>query len=206
VRLGWSHGDQEIFSLDEMIQLFDIADVNKAASAINPDKLLWLNQHYIRTGEPNRLSALAVDYLKLAEISIDKGPDINDLFEVQKERVKTMTDFAGQSRYFYEDFSAIDPVAAKKHLRPVVLAPLTRLRILMEELSGWSKESLHQLVEKVASGFDMKMGKIAQPLRVAVTGGAISPSIDDTLHLIGRDRCLQRLDIALDYIKQRAET
>ena len=206
VRLGWSHSDQEIFSLDEMIQLFDIADVNKAASAINPDKLLWLNQHYIRTGEPNRLSALAVDYLNMANIAIDNGPGINDLFEVQKERVKTMTELVDQSRYFYEDFSAFDQVAAKKHLRPVVLAPLTSLRTQLQALSDWSKDSLHELVEKVALEFGIKMGKIAQPLRVAVTGGAISPSIDDTLNLIGRDRCLQRLDIALDYIKQRAET
>jgi glutamyl-tRNA synthetase len=206
VRLGWSHGDQEIFSMEEMIELFDIADVNKAASAINPDKLLWLNQHYIKTGDQNRLSALTSDYLKEAGISVDDGPDVENLFEVQKERVKTMTEIGEQSRYFYEDFSEFDEKAAKKNLRPVVLEPMTRLKEQLEEISEWSKESLHETLEKVATEFDMKLGKIAQPLRVAVTGGAVSPSIDDTLNLIGKKRCLERLDKALIYIKQRAET
>jgi glutamyl-tRNA synthetase len=206
VRLGWSHGDQEIFSMEEMIKLFDIGDVNKAASAINPDKLLWLNQHYIKTGDQNRLSALTSDYLNKAGISVDDGPDVESLFEVQKERVKTMTEIGEQSRYFYEDFSEFDEKAAKKNLRPVVLEPLIRLKELFEEISEWSKESLHATLEKVASEFDIKLGKIAQPLRVAVTGGAVSPSIDDTLNLIGKKRCLERLDKALIYIKQRAET
>lgn len=206
VRLGWSHGDQEIFSMAEMIELFDIVDVNKAASAINPDKLLWLNQHYIKTGEQSRLSALTSDYLKEARISVADGPDVGSLFEVQKERVKTMTEIAEQSRYFYEDFSEFDEKAAKKNLRPVVLEPLIRLKEQLEEISEWSKESLHETLEKVASEFDMKLGKIAQPLRVAVTGGAVSPSIDDTLNLIGKKRCLERLEKALIYIKQRAET
>jgi glutamyl-tRNA synthetase len=206
VRLGWSHGDQEIFSLDEMIQLFDIADVNKAASAINPDKLLWLNQHYIKTSEPQRLSALAMDYLASAGINPDEGPELGELVAVQKERVKTLTELAEQSRYFYEDFSEFDGAAAKKHLRPVVLVPLTRLRDLLAEIADWDKEALHQLIESVAAEFEMKLGKLAQPLRVAVSGGGVSPSIDDTLSLIGRQRCLQRLDNALLYIKQRAET
>jgi glutamyl-tRNA synthetase len=206
VRLGWSHGDQEIFSMDEMIHLFDIADVNKAASAINTDKLLWLNQHYIKTGDEPRLAALASDYLLLAEIPLDKGPEVSDLFKVQKERIKTLTEIADLSRYFYEDFSEFDAAAAKKHLRPVVLEPLTRLRELLAETADWGKAALHQLVESVATEFDIKLGKIAQPLRVAITGAGVSPSIDDTLSLIGRERCLQRLDKALEYIKQRSET
>jgi glutamyl-tRNA synthetase len=206
VRLGWSHGDQEIFSIDEMIQLFDIKDVNKAASAINPDKLLWLNQHYIKTGDSSRLATLASDYLEKADLSLEEGPEVEQLFDVQKERVKTMIELAEQSRYFYEDFSEFDEKAAKKNLRPVVLEPLTKLRELLAELSEWSKESLHETLEKVATEFDMKLGKIAQPLRVAITGGAVSPSIDDTLNLIGKKRCLERLDKALIYVKRRAET
>jgi len=206
VRLGWSHGDQEIFSLDEMIELFDIADVNKAAAAINPDKLLWLNQHYIKSGDPLRLSALTANYLTRAGIDHNDGPAVSELFEVQKERVKTMTELADQSHYFYEDFAAFDEAAARKHLRPAVLEPLLRLRELLAEISDWNREPLHRVMEKVVSEFDIKLGKIAQPVRVAVTGGPVSPSIDDTLRLIGRERCLQRLERALDFIKQRAAT
>jgi len=206
VRLGWSHGDQEMFSLQEMIQLFDIGDVNKAASAINTDKLLWLNQHYIKTGDNARLSTLTSAYMREAKIALDEGPAVDELFQVQKERIKTLTDIAEQSRYFYENFSEFDAAAAKKHLRPVVLEPLSRLRALFAETSAWNKGHLHELIEKVALEFDMKLGKIAQPLRVAVTGAGVSPSIDDTLYLIGQDRCLQRLDMALEFIKQRAET
>jgi glutamyl-tRNA synthetase len=205
VRLGWSHGDQEIFSMEEMIQLFDIKDVNKAASAINPDKLSWLNQHYIKTGEPSYLSALASAYLTDAGLSLGEGPEVEQLIEVQKERVKTMTELVEQSRYFYEDFSDFDEKAAKKNLRPVVLEPMEKLRKMLADLTEWNKESLHDTLEKVASEFDMKLGKIAQPLRVAVTGGAVSPSIDDTVNLIGKERCLERLEKALLYIKQRAE-
>ena len=205
VRLGWSHGDQEIFSLDEMIQLFDIVDVNKAASAINPDKLLWLNQHYIKTSDGQRLSELASDQFELAKVPLEQGPALTDLMEVQKERIKTLNEIVEQSRYFYADFDEFDEAAAKKHLRPVVLEPMTRLRALLDEISGWEKASLHQVVAQAASEFDLKLGKIAQPLRVAVTGGGVSPSIDDTLSLIGRQRCLQRLDRALNYIKQRAD-
>ena len=205
VRLGWSHGDQEIFSLDEMIQLFDIADVNRAASAINPDKLLWLNHHYIKTGDVQRLGELVSDQLKMALIPVDQGPALVDLVEVQKERIKTLTEIVEHSRYFYTDFDEFDEAAAKKHLRPVVLEPMTRLRALLGGISDWHKAALQQAVEQAASEFDLKLGKIAQPLRVAVTGGGVSPSIEDTLSLLGRQRCLQRLDRALDYIKQRAD-
>ena len=188
-----------------MIQLFDIADVNRAASAINPDKLLWLNHHYIKTGDVQRLAELVSDQLKMALIPVDQGPALVDLVEVQKERIKTLTEIVEHSRYFYTDFDEFDEAAAKKHLRPVVLEPMTRLRALLGGISDWHKAALQQAVEQAASEFDLKLGKIAQPLRVAVTGGGVSPSIEDTLSLLGRQRCLQRLDRALDYIKQRAD-
>ncbi len=206
VRLGWSHGDQEVFSLNEMIELFDIADVNKAASAINPEKLNWLNQHYIKSCAPSRLADLLSDSLKEAGISTERGPALADLMEVQRERVKNLSEIVEQSRYFYEDFEQIDAAAAKKHLRVIVAEPLSRLRTLLQELEDWDKAALHALIEQVAAEFDMKMGKIAQPLRVALSGGSVSPSIDDTLFLIGQERCLQRIDKALEYIKERAET
>lgn len=204
VRLGWSHGDQEIFSLQEMINLFDIHDVNKAASALNPDKLLWLNQHYLKSADTERLSELLGQYLRDLGLDTNQGPSIRDLYAVQKERSKTLIDMAEQSRCFYEDFELFDEAVAKKHLRPVVSEPLAVLRGRLAALSTWNNADIQQTIEQLASEFELKLGKIAQPLRVAVTGSSVSPSIDDTLRLVGQERSLNRLDRALEYIQQRA--
>ncbi len=206
VRLGWSHGDQEVFSLEEMIKLFDIADVNKAASAINPEKLLWLNQQYIRDASDAALAGIMTEKFSAMGIPTDDGPALEKLVAVQKERVKDLNELLDQSRCFYEDFDEFDAAAAKKHLRPVIAEPLASLRDRLAGLANWEKEPLHQALESTAGEFELKLGKIAQPLRVAVTGAGVSPSIDDTLFLVGRERCLARLEMALDYIKQRAET
>jgi glutamyl-tRNA synthetase len=202
-RLGWSHGDQEIFSMAEMIEYFDIEDVNKSAASVNPEKLLWLNQHYIKTGDNAELAEKLVEYFKQLDIDIDDGPDILGLVEVQKERAKTLLEMAEQSRCFYVDFDAHDADAAKKHLRPVILEPLEKIRENLASLDEWQDEKLHQVVIDIAAEFDIKMGKIAQPLRVAITGGSISPSIDVTLRLIGKKRVLSRLNMALDYVRRR---
>jgi len=204
VRLGWSHGDQEIFSLDEMIALFDIADVNKSAAALNPDKLLWLNQHYLAQCDNDRLASILSMFM--VEIDCNKGPALIDLVEVQKQRTKTVLEIAQQSRCFYEDFDAFDPAAAKKHLRPVVMEPLSQLRRQLADLANWQDGEIHHTIEAIAAANELKLGKIAQPLRVAVTGGPVSPSIDVTLRLLGKDKTLARIDKALEYIQKRASS
>ena len=203
VRLGWSHGDQEIFSVDEMIELFDIGRVNKAAAALNPDKLAWLNQHYLRESKAERVACLLK--VKLVKLGVDVTglPNLKEVAGIQKERVKTIAEMAGQSRFFYEEFAEYDETAAKKHLRPVVLEPLRAVREALAGLEDWNREALHAAIEGVAEQQAMKFGKIAQPLRVAVTGGAVSPSIDITLQLLGRDRTLSRLERALELIERR---
>ena len=203
VRLGWSHGDQEIFSVDEMIELFDIGRVNKAAAALNPDKLAWLNQHYLRESKAERVACLLK--VKLVKLGVDVTglPNLEEVAGIQKERVKTIAEMAGQSRFFYEEFAEYDETAAKKHLRPVVLEPLRAVREALAGLEDWNREALHAAIEGVAEQQAMKFGKIAQPLRVAVTGGAVSPSIDITLQLLGRDRTLSRLERALELIERR---
>jgi len=132
-RLGWSHGDQEIFSMSEMIEYFDIKDVNKSAASVNPEKLLWLNQHYIKPGSNAELAGKLGEYFKQLDIDMDDGPDILELVEIQKERSKTLVEMANQSRCFFVDFEAHDANAAKKYLRPVVLEPLEKIR---EKLSS----------------------------------------------------------------------
>ena len=203
VRLGWSHGDQEIFSVDEMIELFDIGRVNKAAAALNPDKLAWLNQHYLRESKAERVACLLKVKLVKLGVDVTGPPNLKEVAGIQKERVKTIAEMAGQSRFFYEEFAEYDETAAKKHLRPVVLEPLRAVREALAGLEDWNREALHAAIDAVAGQQAMKFGKIAQPLRVAVTGSGVSPSIDVTLQLLGRDKVLSRLARALEVIERR---
>jgi len=205
VRLGWSHGDQEIFSVDEMVQLFDLEDVNKAASAFNTEKLQWLNQHYIKEGDPKRLAHLLSYHMGKLGIDPTEGPDLVEVVRAQQERAKTLVEMAEISAVFYRDYDEIDAGAAKKNLRPVAREPLEKMRAALEAQQEWTPDALHQLVDEVAQGLELKMGKVAQPLRVAVVGCAASPSIDVTLHLVGKAACLRRIDLALEYIHQREQ-
>jgi glutamyl-tRNA synthetase len=205
VRLGWSHGDQEIFSLDEMIELFDLDQVNKAASAFNNEKLAWFNQHYIKASDPARIAHLLSPHMGRQGIDPAQGPDLVEVVKAQQERAKTLVEMAEISTFFYRDFDEYEATAAKKHLRPVALESLTKMRDTLAALPDWSPEALHQAVIDVAESLDLKMGKVAQPLRVAVVGRAASPGIDVTLHLVGREASLRRIDRALQLIQRRAE-
>ena len=205
VRLGWSHGDQEIFSIDEMTELFNIARVNKAAAALNPDKLAWLNQHYLKESKAEDIACLLKRKLVDLGVDVTGPPDLKEVAGIQKERVKTIAEMADQSRFFYEEFAEYDETAAKKHLRPAVFEALQRVRWVFLRLGDWDREQIHAAIDDVAEQQAMKFGKIAQPLRVAVTGGAVSPSIDVTLELLGRDRTLSRLARALELIQRRID-
>jgi glutamyl-tRNA synthetase len=205
VRLGWSHGDREIFPLDELVELFDINEVNRAASSFNTEKLLWLNQHYIKADEPERIARLLSPHM--GELGIDPagGPDLAEVVRAQQERARTLVDMAEISAFFYRDFGEYDEKAARKNLGPAALEPLARLRAALAGLDDWVPENLHQTVIGVAESLQLKLGKVAQPLRVAVVGRAASPGIDVTLHLLGRETCMRRIDRALDYINERAD-
>jgi glutamyl-tRNA synthetase len=203
VRLGWSHGDQEIFSIDEMIELFDIDAVNKAASSFNTEKLLWLNQHYIKQDSPRRIAHLLSPLMGELGIDPSEGPELVAVVEAQQERAKTLVEMADISTFCYRDFEDFDPVAAKKHLRPAARQPLEEMHKALTALESWTPEALHEQVEQVSAELELKMGKVAQPLRVAVVGRAASPGIDTTLYLVGREAALRRIDRALAYIEAR---
>ena len=206
VRLGWSHGDQEIFSIDEMIQLFDATDVNSSASTFNPEKLLWLNQQYIKNSDPQYIAHQLSWHL--GERGVDptqNGPDLVKLVEAQQDRAKTLVEMADNCVIFYKDYEEFDEKAAKKNLRPVVKDPLTALRNQLADLQDWSADAIEKTIENVAEQFELKMGKIGQPVRVAVTGAGVSPSLGITLELLGKERSLSGLDRALAYIAQREE-
>jgi len=200
VRLGWAHGDQEVFSLEEMITLFDINHVNKSASTFNPDKLLWLNQQYIAKSDPAHIVHHLSYHLGKLNIDPSNGPDIIEVVKIHQDRAKTLLELAAGCRYFYHDFEAFDEKAAKKNLKQAAKEPLEQLRDKFVSYDDWHPELIHQAILETAEALELKMGKVAQPLRVAVTGGAVSPSIDVTVHLIGKSRTLARLGHALDYI------
>ena len=205
VRLGWSHGDQEVFSLDEMIRLFDIEDINHSASTFNPSKLLWLNQQYIKDSDPAHVAHHLSPHLGALGVDPSEGPELVEVVKANQERAKTLVEMAENSVFFYRDFDQFDEKAAKKNLRPVVLEPLRDLRGRLEALADWSDEAIHGVVNDVAEAHELKMGKVAQPLRVAVSGGPVSPPIDVTVRLLGKEKTLARIDMALDYIEARGE-
>jgi len=203
VRLGWSHGDQEIFSLSEMIEKFDLTEVNKSSSTFNPDKLLWLNQHYIMHTDAKHIAPHLAWQFQQLNIATDDGPTLIEVIDVQKERCKTLKDMAISSRYFYEDFAEYDEKAAKKNFKAAALAPLKALLQGYQALHDWHKEAIHQVVLDVGDNLALKLGKVAQPLRVAVSGTAASPGIDDTLFLLGRDKTLARIERAITWIEAK---
>ena len=205
VRLGWSHGDQEIFNLDEMIRLFDIKDVNNSATAFNMGKLLWLNQHYIKESRPEHIAPQLG--WQLGRFGIDPsagGPELSAVVAVQRERAKTLKEMAEISTYFYQDFADYEEEAAKKHLTIAAREPLARVRAALASLDPWAPEALHQAVIATAEALAIKLGKLAQPLRVAVSGRGATPGIDQTLYLVGREAVLRRIDRAIAWIERHA--
>jgi len=203
VRLGWSHGDKEIFSRAEMIELFDLKDCNRAPSGFNTDKLVWVNQHYMKTLAPEYVAEHLAWHMQNQGINIDNGPALADIVKIQADRVKTLKEMAEISRYFYEDFTELDAKAVKKHLRPVVKEPLLLVKAKLAALTDWSPEFIHAAINDTAEELEVGMGKVGMPLRVAATGGGNSPSLDITLALLDQNKVLARIDQALVVVEQR---
>jgi glutamyl-tRNA synthetase len=203
VRLGWSHGDKELFSREEMIELFDISDVNKTASAFNTEKLQWINQQYIMSAEPDNLVEPLTFQLVALDCDVLNGPDVHELVKTQQERAKTLKEMAEKSLVFYNDYDNFDEKAAKKNLKAVALEPLKIMLDKFQQLPEWSKESLHQVIIDTAESLDVKLGKVAQPLRVSLTGTSVSPSLDATLFLLGREKSLRNIQRGIDLINTK---
>jgi glutamyl-tRNA synthetase len=203
VRLGWSHGDKEIFSREEMIELFDLKDCNRAASGFNTDKLIWVNQHYMKTLDPAYVATHLAWHMKEQGINVENGPALEDIVKIQADRVKTLREMAQISRYFYEDFTELDAGAVKKHLRPVVKAPLLLVKEKLAALTDWSPAAIHAAINDTATELEVGMGKVGMPLRVAATGGGNSPSLDITLALLDQQKVLARIDQAIAVVEVR---
>ncbi len=203
VRLGWSHGDQEIFSIDEMIDLFDLEGCNVSASTFNPEKLLWLNHQYIMNSEPEHVAKHLEWHMKQQGLDLSNGPALVEIVKAQRERSKTLVEMAQASHYFYSDFDSYDEKAAKKNFKQGTDEVIQQLIDKFSQVDEWDGEKLHQIVLDTAEELELKLGKVAQPLRVAVSGAGVSPAIDITLSLLGRDKTLARMAKAIQFIQQK---
>lgn len=204
VRLGWSHGDQEIFSEEEMIKLFSLDAISKSASAFNTEKLHWLNNHYIKTSDPGYVAEHLQWHLDNQNLNTENGPAVTEVITLVGERCNTLVELAEQIRYFYEDFSEFEAGAAKKHLRGVAKGPLELALAKVEALEDWATANIKEgVIAAVCEELEIGMGKIGMPLRVAVTGGGQSPSVDAVMALIGKERVIARIKMALEFIAER---
>lgn len=205
VRLGWSHGDQEVFSVDEMIEKFDLSDVNKSASTFSPDKLLWLNQQYLKEASVEHIAHHLNVHLGKHGIDPSQHDNLHAVIDAQRDRAKTLVEMAESSLFFFKDFSEFEPAAAKKQLRPVAAEPLKAVLEAFEQITDWSVDAITDAINTVAEKLDVKMGKIGMPLRVAICGQGNSPDIKLTAYLIGQDKCITRIKMALDFIANRQQ-
>lgn len=194
VRLGWSYGDQEIFTREEMIKHFSLNSISGSPARFDHEKLNWVNQQYLKTLDPSVIANALAEQFALLQVSLAEGPTLEAVVSCQSERCKTLKEMAERSRFFYEEFETIEESLIKKNFTPDVMEALKLVYQRFSDLSSWNKEKLHEVILGVAETSGVKLGKLAQPIRIAVTGGTVSPSIDITLELIGRDRVLSRLE------------
>ena len=200
VRLGWSHGDQEIFSVDEMIKSFELKNINKSSASFNQEKLDWINQSYIKTTEINELASELEWHLNQLSIDLSDGPDIKEVIEALRDRSKSLVDMAKNCVMFYHDFEDFDSGLATKffHLesRPV----LDDLFKNLNSLEEWSVEHIHEVIQSICEGRNIGFGKVGQPFRLAISGDGNAGSIDKCAQLVGKERVLLRLKMAIDWI------
>ncbi len=192
-RLGWSHGDQEVFSIEEMVRLFDIADVNKSASAFNFEKLSWLNQQHMMRVAPGRIVPILRWHLDRDGVRVNDDAQLEQIVLSQRERAKTVAEMAANSRFFFKTPAAYDEKAVRKHVTTEIAALLGTLVDQLSALNDWSAPSIHALIEALAVSHGLSLGKVAQPVRLAVCGGTISPPIDATLSILGQAESIARL-------------
>jgi glutamyl-tRNA synthetase len=193
VRLGWSHGDQEFFSIEEMIQLFDITDVNKSASAFNVEKLTWLNQQHMMRAPATRIVPVLRWHLEREGIEAANEAQLEQIVLSQRERAKTVREMALNSVFFFRAPAAYDEKAVRKHVTADVLALLAEATKELEQLADWSAPAIHQVISGFAAAKGISLGKLAQPIRLAVCGGTVSPPIDATLAILGKSESMARL-------------
>lgn len=202
-RLGWSYGDQEIFSKDELIEKFTLDNVGKSAAVFNPEKLQWLNSHYIKEKQANELAKLIIPILKQRGYSVELNDKLIMIIEQLKERSKTLNDFVEQSGYFFSDEMEFDEKAKNKFLTEENAPIFEALINNLSDLQKFNHDNLHKVFEEIMNETNLKLGKIAQPARVALTGGTVSPGIFEVIEILGKETVLKRLKKSLEIISKK---
>lgn len=198
VRLGWSYGDQEIFSIEEMIKLFSFNNVSKSPAAFNNEKLDWLNQHYLKTLPIEYICKNLIWHYDKNNIDYTDGPSVEKVVLALRERCKTLVEMLTKSSYIYQKEIQINEDAARKHLTANILEPFKVVLDSFKTIDEWNVENIKNVISKVVKDFELKMPQIAQPLRVAITGDTMSPSIDITLELIGKEKVINRMEYVIN--------
>ena len=201
-RLGWSHGDQEIFSRQELIDLFDVRNCNSKAARLDMAKLGWVNQHFLKTTDPAQVAPQLAYHLEKLGLDQANGPKPEDVVVALRERVQTLREMAEKAVVWYTPLTEYDEAAVAKHLKAAAEAPLAKARELLAALPEWTAEAVGVALHDVAAALETGMGKVAQPLRVAITGTQVSPDISHTVYLAGREEALKRIDAALIKVAQ----
>ena len=194
-RLGWSHGDDEKFTREQLVEWFDLGHISKSPARFNPEKLIWLNAQYIKEADDARLAELTAPFLRADGVDVSAGPALEKVIALLKERVRTLRELADAAVYFYRPIEAPDALKAQ-HLTAESRPALAELRDRFSSI-GWDRAQINDAVKSVVAGHKLKMPKVAMPLRVIVTGTTQTPSIDATLELIGKDEVLARMGRAL---------
>jgi glutamyl-tRNA synthetase len=197
VRLGWSHGDQEVFSIAEMQQLFALDNVNAKAARLDMAKLGWLNQQYLKNDDPADVAKHLRWHLEVAGYDLDKGPEPADVVVALRDRVQTLKEMAERAAVWYRPLTTYDEKATAKHLTEAARAPLTEARQRLAALGEWTPAAIDAALHAIGEALSLGMGKVAQPLRVAITGTQVSPDIAHTVYLAGQGGALARIDAAL---------
>ena len=203
VRLGWSHGDQELFTRDEMCKLFDFDHVSASPARFDMDKAYWVNHQYLKVTDPAIVAPEFEWHLKNAGVDLSSSPALTAVIEQQRERCKTLVEMTEKSLFFFGDLKGYNEKDAAKHFNAESLTVLDELMQQLKALSEWTAPAIHTVVNGYAEAKGLGLGKIAQPIRVAIAGMAVSPPIDQTLLLLGRERTLARLAAAVAHIRAK---
>ena len=200
VRLGWSHGDQEIFSVDEMINLFELSSINNSPASFNQEKLEWINQSHIKTTEVSELATSLKWHLDQLSIEIDNGPNLNEVIDALRDRFKSLVDMAQSCTMFYNDFKEFDVIQANKVFTKESKSVLVDLLTNLNDINSWTAENIHSTIKGICEARNIDFGKVGQPFRLAISGDGKAGSVDISAQLVGKSRTLRRIQLAIDYI------
>ncbi len=204
VRLGWSYGDQEIFSREELVELFNLENLGKTPAVFNQEKLLWLNTHYIKNSPTEDVCTHAYPFFEKSGIKVDKDSNtLLQVIDILKERVQTLNEYPEKSLYFFNDVNEYEEKADEKFLNESTLPILEKIKTELSDQQDFTSDGLHPVFENIVTELELKFGKIAQPLRVALTGGTVSPGIFEVMEVLGKETTLSRLDNAISHIKEK---